>query len=91
MGINPSLGEIQRLIEYHFALLVDHYDEEKAIKKIRRHIVWYTKGLSFSSSFRTLLFELKGKKELLEAVASFCNSIAKPSCFLLKGSENLKI
>lgn len=81
MSFRPSLEEIQRLIEYHFILLVEHDGEEKAIKKIRRHMVWYTNGLPSVSSFRTGLFGLKGKKELFEAMASFFHSISNSSSF----------
>jgi tRNA-dihydrouridine synthase B len=71
--IQSSLEERQRIIEYHFSLLMNHYGEEGALRKIRRHIAWYTKGLPSSASFRSALSEWREKEPLFEAVASYFN------------------
>jgi tRNA-dihydrouridine synthase B len=69
--IQPSLKERQRVIEYHFSLLVDDYGENGAMKKIRRHVAWYTKGLPSSASFRSTLSGWKGRGPLFEAITSY--------------------
>jgi len=72
---DPSLEERQRVIRHHFSLLKDHYGDEGVMKKIRRHLAWYTKGLPLSASFRSTLSGLKEKEVLFEAIKSYFDSI----------------
>ena len=53
MAIFPSLEERKRVIERHYALLQSYYGDQEAVKEVRRHVVWYTKGLPKSASFRS--------------------------------------
>jgi tRNA-dihydrouridine synthase B len=73
----PSLGERQRVMEYHFLLLQNHYREKGAMKRIRKHIAWYTRGLPSSASFRLKLFGLKEKDALFEAIKFYFDFIEK--------------
>jgi nifR3 family TIM-barrel protein len=75
--IQPSLEERERTMEFHFTLCLNHYGVEGAMKKVRRHIAWYTKGLPFSTSFRSALLGVREKEVLFETIASYFNSIAK--------------
>jgi tRNA-dihydrouridine synthase B len=67
----PPLEERERVIEHHFLLLQKHDGEKGAMKKIRKHIAWYTKGLPSSASFRSKLFGLKEKDALFEAIKCY--------------------
>jgi tRNA-dihydrouridine synthase B len=81
----PSLKERQKIIAHHFSLLQNRYGERGAVQKIRRHLVWYTKGLPFSASLRLKLSALKEKEKLFEEITSYFNFIQKEdSCPLLK-------
>jgi tRNA-dihydrouridine synthase B len=81
----PSVKEKQRIIAYHFSLLQNHYGERGAVQKIRRHLVWYSKGLPFSASFRFKLSDLEEREMLFEEITSYFNFIQKEdSCPLLK-------
>jgi len=71
--ISPSLKEKHRMIEHHFSLLRNHYGEKKALKKIRRHLNWYIRGLPFCASFRFKLSGLKEMGGLFEALLSYLN------------------
>lgn len=73
----PPLEERQRVIEHHFLLLQKHYGEKGAVKKIRKHIAWYTKGLPSSASFRLKLFGLREKDALFEAIKFYFDFIEK--------------
>lgn len=73
----PPLEERQRVIEHHFLLLQKHYGEKGAMKKIRKHMAWYTKGLPSSASFRLKLFGLKEKDALFEAIKFYFDFIEK--------------
>jgi tRNA-dihydrouridine synthase len=71
----PSLRERQRVIEHHFSLLRNHYGDKGAMKEIRRHVAWYTKGLPHSASFRSTLSEMREKEGLFEAIKSYLDFI----------------
>jgi nifR3 family TIM-barrel protein len=75
--IFPSLEERQSIIEYHFLLLRDFYGEKGAMKEIRRHVAWYTKGLPFSASFRSTLSGMREKEVLFEAIISYFDFIKR--------------
>ncbi len=73
--IQPSLEERQRMMEYHFSLLEEHYGEKGAMREIRKHAARYTKGLPSGVFFRSTLNHLKGSKEFFETLISYFNSI----------------
>lgn len=73
----PPPDERQRVIEHHFCLLQNHYGEKGAVQRIRRHLIWYTKGLPLSASFRYKLSGLKEKEAMLESINSYFDLIKK--------------
>ena len=78
-GSFPSLEERQRMMTLHFSFLESHYGGREAIKKIKRHGAWYTKGLPASASFRKKLFVLKEKEAFVGTLASFFDFIKRRS------------
>jgi nifR3 family TIM-barrel protein len=91
-SIFPSLEERQGLIEYHFSLLRDHYGEKGALKEIRRHVAWYTKGLPFSTSFRSTLSGMREKEVLFEAITSYFDFIKRrDQCQLFTSTESRSV
>ena len=48
---------------------------ERAVREIRKHIAWYTKGLSSSAPFRLRLSELKEKELLFESIRSYFDGL----------------
>ncbi|RPJ04590.1 MAG: tRNA dihydrouridine synthase DusB [Deltaproteobacteria bacterium] len=75
MAIHPPVEERRRVIERHRGLLENYYDDRGAVKEVRRHVVWYTKGLPGSASFRSLILGLKDKEALVEAIHSYLDSV----------------
>jgi tRNA-dihydrouridine synthase B len=73
----PSLEERQKVIEQHFFLLEDHYGKKEAMRKIKRHGAWYTKGLPASASFRKRLLVLKEKEAFFGTIASYFDFIKR--------------
>jgi len=67
----PSPEERVRVIDRHYSLLQDFYGEERALREIRRHVVWYSRGLPSSASFRAVLAGLREKNALFEAISEF--------------------
>jgi tRNA-dihydrouridine synthase B len=70
-----SLEERRRMIDHHFSLTQDYYDERGAVIMIRKHIYWYTKGLPRCAFFHSKLSGLKKRETLYEAIHSYFDSI----------------
>ena len=49
---DPSLDEQYALIAEHYAMMLDHYGNVTGVNMARKHIGWYTKGLTGSAEFR---------------------------------------
>jgi tRNA-dihydrouridine synthase B len=76
-SIAPSLQDRQRVIERHLSLIEDHYGADQAWRELRKHLVWYTRGIPSSASFRSVLSKMKNKEALIEAVHSFFEAVEK--------------
>lgn len=57
--INPTLGEVCKVIARHARLLVEFYDgdERMAVHDLRKHIAWYLKGFPVGGSTRKAFME----------------------------------
>ena len=85
----PSFEERQRVMTLHFSLLESHYGGKEAMKKIKRHVAWYTKGLPASASFRKKLFVLKEKEAFFGTITSYFDFIKRRTpCQLSPLAEN---
>src|SRR4030043_525181 len=73
----PSLEERKEMIHHHFSLTQIHYGERVAVKKIRKHIYWYTKGLPSCALFHSTLSGLKEKETLFEAIHSYFDFVQR--------------
>ena len=79
MAIHPSLEERKRVIERHYALLQGYYDAREAVKEVRRHVVWYTRGLPKSASFRSTVLGVREKEALFEIIQSYFDTVEERS------------
>ncbi|MGQ9646208.1 MAG: tRNA dihydrouridine synthase DusB [Thermodesulfobacteriota bacterium] len=73
----PSLEERQEIILRHFFFLESYYGAREAMKKIKRHAAWYTKGFPASTSFRKKLVVLKEKEAFFETIATYFEFIQR--------------
>jgi tRNA-dihydrouridine synthase len=76
-AVPSSLEERKKMIHHHFSLSQAYYGEKEAVKKIRKHVYWYTKGLSCCASFHSRLTSLKEKDALFEAIHSYFNLVQR--------------
>jgi tRNA-dihydrouridine synthase len=53
-----------RVIRRHFALLIRHKGEEKAVKEMRKHALWYTKGVRGAAQMRERMVRAQRAEEL---------------------------
>ncbi len=77
MAISPSLEERRGVIERHYLLLRNHYGDQGAVKEVRRHVLWYTKGLPNSASFRSTILRVKEKEALFKTIYSYFDFIER--------------
>jgi tRNA-dihydrouridine synthase B len=71
----PTLKERDNVIKHHFLLLQNYYGERGAMREIRKHMVWYTKGLPLSASFRSKLQKIRETKELFETLTFYFQNL----------------
>ncbi len=64
-----------RMIFHHYLILKNYYGEKRSIKEIIKHIQWYTKGLPYSSFFRSKITKVRDDGELFEILTSYFGKI----------------
>jgi tRNA-dihydrouridine synthase B len=67
----PEVAEIHRVLVDHLADLYGFYGEYSGVRMARKHISWYTRGLTGSASFRHRMNQLESTQEQLDAVNVF--------------------
>ncbi len=67
----PEVAEIHRLLQEHLDDLYRFYGELSGVRMARKHIAWYTRGLTNSAAFRHAMNRLESGRAQLEAVNDF--------------------
>jgi tRNA-dihydrouridine synthase B len=67
----PRAEEIHAILRRHLAELYGFYGEETGVRIARKHISWYTKGLSGAAHFRHAMNQLQTVREQLDAADEF--------------------
>ncbi|MEJ7935584.1 tRNA dihydrouridine synthase DusB [Sphingobium sp. AN558] len=68
---DPSLDEQYRVIVDHYRAMLDHYDVHTGVNMARKHIGWYTKGLTGSAEFRHAVNQEPDGARVLDMLAGF--------------------
>lgn len=68
---SPEVSEIHRVLLAHVVELYDFYGEHTGLRIARKHISWYTKGLTGSAHFRHQMNQLESPQEQQAAVDEF--------------------
>jgi tRNA-dihydrouridine synthase B len=71
--------EILALLEAHLETLYAFYGETMGVGIARKHIAWYTKGLSGSAQFRRIMNTLPTTELQQQAVRDFFRNLPNPS------------
>jgi nifR3 family TIM-barrel protein len=48
----PNLGEVATVLRTHAELLAEHYDEDKGLRDLRKHMAWYLRGFPIGGDIR---------------------------------------
>jgi tRNA-dihydrouridine synthase B len=67
----PEITEIHRVLSLHAIELYDFYGEYTGLRVARKHISWYTKGLTGSAHFRHQMNQLDSIDAQMAAVDEF--------------------
>ena len=68
---DPSLDEQYRAITSHYREMLDLYGKEVGVNMARKHIGWYTKGLTGSAEFRNRVNQEPDAATVLDMLAEF--------------------
>ena len=75
----PRVREIHNILLNHLEELYDFYGDETGVRVARKHISWYTKGLSGSAAFRHRMNKLPDIDQQRKAVDDFFLNLAEHS------------
>jgi tRNA-dihydrouridine synthase B len=73
----PEVSEIHAVLLGHLADLYQFYGEQTGTRIARKHISWYTKGLTGSANFRHAMNQLQTREEQLAAIGDFFNELRR--------------
>jgi tRNA-dihydrouridine synthase B len=68
---DPSVAEQKQILLDHFTDMLDHYGPERGAPIARKHIGWYSKGLTGSAEFRTSVNRTRNPIEVRDLIATF--------------------
>ena len=67
---DEDIEDVKKIILKHYDILdvdaVELYGKEKAVKDIRKHIIWYTSGLKNGKEVRVRVNEIVSKDKIKE-------------------------
>ena len=69
--IAPSLQEQKKIVIAHISEMIEHYGEQVAIPLARKHIGWYSAGLTGSADYRAKINTTQGAQNVLDVVEKF--------------------
>lgn len=82
----PAVSEIQTILLEHLEDLYGFYGTETGVRVARKHISWYTKGLSGSAAFRHQMNRLDSVAEQRAVVDDFFRALAQRHAHLVYDS-----
>lgn len=68
---DPTIDEQYRVIVDHYQQMLDLYGEQVGVNMARKHIGWYTKGLTGSAEFRNKVNQEPDSRRVLAMLAEF--------------------
>ena len=74
---NPTVEEQMEIVLEHFDAIVTHYGAQPGVKIARKHLGWYSKGLSNSAEFRQEVFQLDTPDAVKARIRDFYGPIVE--------------
>ncbi len=73
----PSVDEIREICRAHLNDIYAFYGEQTGVRIARKHIAWYTRGLTGSAAFRFAMNQLPDSESQFGAVDDFFGALAR--------------
>ncbi len=77
-GEGSSLQDREAMIRRHLEMEMAHIGDVPGLRNFRKHLLWYTKGLTGGASFRQILGQIHGKEALLDVVDAYFVAQIRP-------------
>ena len=74
---DPTVEAQMEIVLEHFDAIVSHYGEQPGVKIARKHLGWYSKGLSNSAEFRQEVFQLDTPDAVKARIRAFYGPIVE--------------
>lgn len=68
---DPPSSEIKKVVLEHLLEMVNHYGEETAMKLARKHLSWYSRGMSGAAEFRAKINQITRYEEATQILEEF--------------------
>ncbi len=88
----PTAVELRQTVRAHYDLQVEHFGEGRAVREMRKHLAWYTKGLPDGAAFRDTINRLESADAVRRTVARYFDQLEarfgdRPLARCANGSE----
>jgi tRNA-dihydrouridine synthase B len=70
LPLPPSLAERLEVVGRHLAMLIEHKGERVAVREMRRHAAWYTRGLPHAAEIRLRLNQAESRGDFVRILAA---------------------
>jgi tRNA-dihydrouridine synthase len=60
-----------KIIERHYQLELETFPQEAALSRMKKHIVWYTRGLPHTARLRNQIFQCNSFEEVKNIFANY--------------------
>ena len=74
---DPPLSRQLEVILDHYQAMLDHYGSDNGLKIARKHLGWYTKGLTGSAEFRNGVFRMADPDAVKESIKRFYDPLIR--------------
>ena len=74
---DPTVEAQMEIVLEHFDAIVSHYGSQPGVKIARKHLGWYSKGLSNSAEFRQEVFQLDTPDSVKARIRAFYGPIVE--------------
>jgi len=74
---DPTVEAQMEIVLEHFDAIVSHYGAQPGVKIARKHLGWYSKGLSNSAAFRQEVFQLDTPDSVKARIRAFYSPIVE--------------
>jgi tRNA-dihydrouridine synthase B len=74
---DPAIDRQRAILRRHYTDMIAHYGEVGGVRMARKHVGWYTKGLTNSAEFRSRINRIADPREALEAIDAFYGAVVE--------------